>query len=414
MSRQILHVDINNCYASIECLLNPSLRGKCVAVSGRVEERHGIILAKNEAAKSCGVKTGETIREAKKKCPSLITVPPHYSIYLDYSKRAKRIYERYTDRIESFGIDECWLDVTCARRKLEDISEEIRHTIKHELGITVSIGASFNKIFAKLGSDMKKPDAVTLITEDNFRDKIWKLPAADLLFVGKNCTRKLEVHGIETIGDIAKTPVDSLEGWLGCRGRDLWMYANGLDKTPIDFYWNKPPVKTLSNGTTAYRDLMNNDDVHILTAALSESVAARLRRIGSKAMGVSINVRDSKLRTYTRQCKLRIPTSDGVTVSEYAMKLFQDSYNWDKDTAVRSISVGVYDLCDERSAMQLDFFTNPLILAKRDRINTAMDKIREKYGYTSINRAIVAGDKEFFRFDTRIQNEVHPVGKINS
>ncbi len=410
MNRQILHVDINNCYASIECLINPALRGKCVAVTGNAEERHGIILAKNEMAKAMGVRTGETIWDAKRKCPELICVPPHYDIYLDFSKRAHLIYERYTDRIESFGIDECWLDVTCTRRDMQEVADEIRETVKKELHITVSVGASFNKIFAKLGSDMKKPDGTTVITEDNFKKKVWGLPASYLLFVGRSTERKLSSHGIRTIGDIANTPVKILESWLGKWGSTLWMYANGLDRTPIDFMWNKPPVKSVSNGITAYRDLVNDDDVHILTAALSESVAARLRKIRLKAMGVSISVRDSKLRVYSRQCKLSCPTYDGSVIAKISMELFRSFYDWETGIPIRSISVGTYELCDENTAVQLDFFTDPTKLKKRENLNRAMDKIRDKYGYSAINRAVVACDNEFFRFDAAVQNEIHPVG----
>lgn len=410
MERSVLHVDINNCYASIECLLDPSLKGKCVAVSGNVEERHGIILAKNEAAKAMGVKTGEAIWQAKQKCPELVTVPPHYDTYLKFSKAAHDIYDRYTDRIEPFGIDECWLDVTCTRRDIKEVANEIRETVKKELGITVSVGASFNKVFAKLGSDMKKPDGTTVISRDDFREKIWGLPAADLLYVGRSTQRKLASKGIKTIGQLAMTPPKTLECWLGKWGIYLYRYANGLDDSPVKYQWEKKEIKSVSNGTTAYRDLKNDSDVKILTFALAESVASRLRRYGLKGMGISIGIRDSRLKCYSRQCRLSCPTSDGVKIAQTAFRLYKESYDWSQDTAIRSITVGVHDLFSEDTAFQLDIFQQPLQLEKRERINKAVDRIRERYGYNSINRAVVAADKEFFRFDARLQNDIHPVG----
>ncbi|WP_295210773.1 DNA polymerase IV [Ruminococcus sp.] len=410
MDRSVLHVDINNCYASIECRINPALKGKCVAVTGNEEERHGIILAKNEAAKAMGVKTGETIWQAKLKCPELVTVPPHYDIYLQYSKAAHDIYDRYTDRIEPFGIDECWLDVTCTRRDIKEVADEIRETVKKELGITVSVGASFNKIFAKLGSDMKKPDGTTVILREDFREKIWGLPAADLLYVGQATAKKLASKGVKTIGQLAQTPPQYLETWLGKWGVYLYRYANGLDETPVQYQNEERAIKSISNGTTSYRDLMNDGDVKILTFALAESVASRLRKHGFKAMGVSVGIRDSKLRRFTRQCKLSSPTSDGVKIAQTAFKLYKESYDWSQDIPIRSITIGTYELCDADTACQLDLFTSPKKLEKRERIDKAVDRIRERYGYNAINRAVVATDKEFFRFDARLQNEIHPVG----
>lgn len=406
--RNILHVDMNNCYASIECLLDPSLRGKAVAVAGNVEDRHGIILAKNQAAKACGVQTGEVIWQAKQKCPELITVKPHYDVYLDFSRRAHLIYERYTDRIEQFGIDECWLDVTCTRRDMFEVADEIRETVKKELGITVSVGASFNKIFAKLGSDMKKPDAVTVITPENFREKTWGLPASDLLYVGRATTKKLASKGIFTIGELAKTPVKSLELWLGKWGVYLYQFANGKASDHVPLMTEKAPVKSVSNGTTAYRDLVCDDDVRMLDFALSESVASRLRKMGMKAAGVSINIRDSKLRVYSRQCRLTMPSNDGKAIACAAFELYRKSYDWSQGIPIRSITVGAFDLCSAAEAFQLDLFTSVRTLQKRESINKAVDRIREKYGYTSINRAVVAADSEFKLFDARLQNEIHP------
>lgn len=414
MDRKILHVDINNCYASIECLYHPEFNGKPVAVAGETEERHGIILAKNQIAKDYGVKTGEVIWQAKQKCPELITVKPNYDIYLSYSKAAHLIYERYTDRIESFGIDECWLDVTYTRRDIKEVADEIRETVKKELGITVSVGASFNKIFAKLGSDMKKPDATTVITRENYKEKVWCLPVSDLLFVGRSTSKKLYSHGISTIGDLANTPLGVLQSWLGKWGEYLYIYANGMENSEIPLFTeSNAPVKSVSNGTTAYRDLHNDEDVRILTFALAESVAARLRKIGLKAGGISISIKDSKFRTHSKQCTINIPSDDGRNIARTAFGLYKELYDWNEGIPIRSISVGTFNLCQKNSPIQLDFYNPPAIIKRRESLNNAIDKLRNKYGYSCINRAVVMGDDGFKSFDARLHNEVHPIGYLN-
>lgn len=414
MDRKILHVDINNCYASIECLYHPEFNGKPVAVAGETEERHGIILTKNQIAKDYGVKTGEVIWQAKQKCPELITVKPNYDIYLSYSKAAHLIYEKYTDRIESFGIDECWLDVTCTRRDIKEVADEIRETVKKELGITVSVGASFNKIFAKLGSDMKKPDATTVITRENYKEKVWCLPVSDLLFVGRSTSKKLYRHGISTIGDLANTPLGVLQSWLGKWGEYLYIYANGMENSEIPLFTeSNAPVKSVSNGTTAYRDLHNDEDVRILTFALAESVAARLRKIGLKAGGISISIKDSKFRTHSKQCTINIPSDDGRNIARTAFGLYKELYDWNEGIPIRSISVGTFNLCQKNSPIQLDFYNPPAIIKRRESLNNAIDKLRNKYGYSCINRAVVMGDDGFKSFDARLHNEVHPIGYLN-
>ncbi|MBQ7751577.1 MAG: DNA polymerase IV [Clostridia bacterium] len=415
MDRNILHIDINNCYASIECLFHPELAGKPVAVAGETEERHGIILAKNQIAKEYGVKTGEVIWQAKLKCPDLVTLKPHYDRYLAYSKAAHLIYERYTDRIEPFGIDECWLDVTCTRRDIKEVADEIRETVKKELGITVSVGASFNKIFAKLGSDMKKPDATTVITRENFREKVWCLPASDLLFVGRATTQKLLRHGVYTIGDLAKTPVGVLESWLGKWGEHLHIYANGLDQSVIPLFTDaKAPVKSVSNGTTSYRDLENDEDVRILTFALAESVASRLRKIGLKAGGVTITLKDSKFRCHSKQCKINVQSDDGRTIATTAFRLYKELFDWSEGVPIRSITIGAFNLYSKFSPVQLDFSTSPAIIKRRESLNSAIDTLRKRFGYTCINRAVVMGDEGFKSFDARLQNQIHPVGFSNA
>ena len=254
--RKILHSDMNNFYASVECMLNPSLKGYPVAVCGSVEERHGIVLAKNYPAKAYGVATGEAVWQAKEKCPDLIVVPPHYEEYIKYSKLAREIYQRYTNQVEPYGMDECWLDITgFGVGDPTAVAHEIRNTIKSELGLTVSVGVSFNKIFAKLGSDMKKPDAVTTIPHDTFREKIWSLPASDLLFVGRATKRFLDRFCIRTIGDLANTQPEFLKSHIGVNGLKLWRYANGYDDSPVMKQDYKSPVKSVGHGTTTVEDL---------------------------------------------------------------------------------------------------------------------------------------------------------------
>ena len=252
MQRVILHCDMNNFYASVECMLNPELKNKPVAVCGSVEERHGIVLAKNYAAKAFGVSTGEAIWQAKQKCQDLVIVEPHYEQYMKFSKLAREIYGRYTDQIEPYGMDECWLDVTgsgCMGTGFE-IADEIRRTVKFELGLTISAGVSFNKIFAKLGSDMKKPDAITCIEADSFQEKIWCLPASDLLGVGRATEKVLSGYGIHTIGELAATSDDFLKCRLGKNGLAIKKYANGLDDSPVMRSDYVSPVKSIGHGIT--------------------------------------------------------------------------------------------------------------------------------------------------------------------
>lgn len=420
--RTILHIDMNNCYASIECKLNPELKGKCIAVAGNQKERHGIILAKNELAKSFGVQTGEPIWQAKKKCPELICVPPHYEEYLKHSKSARKIYSDYTDKIEPFGIDECWIDITGYWRggrqaDGKEIADEIRQRIKEELGITVSIGVSFNKVFAKLGSDMKKPDATTVITSegrDCFREKVFPLDVGYLLYVGKATKKRLNQKGIFTIGDLAQTSVSKLESWLGKWGQYLWVYANGLDKTPVDADCHKPMVKSVSNGTTASRDLENDNDVKIIIFSLAESIASRLRAIHSKCGTVSVSVKNKQLYTYSRQTKLHIPTDDAYEIAKIALSLYKESYNWAAGNPIRAISICASELINIYRDYQTSIFENSDKSKKQDSLNKAVDRLREKYGYTCIRRAIVISDNGFANFSTNIQNEVHSVGTFHS
>lgn len=409
MERVILHIDMNNCYATIECKLNPELKGKCIAVAGSEKERHGIILAKSESAKSFGVQTGEPIWQAKKKCPGLIIVSPHYDEYIEHSKAARKIYSDYTDKIESFGIDECWIDITGYWRdgKQADgkvIADEIRQRVKDELGITVSIGVSFNKIFAKLGSDMKKPDATTVISSkgaDSFKNKVFPLDVGELLYVGKATKKKLNSRGIFTIGELAQTPVERLKSWLGKWGEYLWIYANGLDRTPVESEGHQQLVKSVSNGTTTYRDLENDNDVKIIAFALAESIASRLRAIHSKCGVISISIKNKELYTYSKQTKLSVLTDDAYEIAHVALSLYKESYNWAAGNPIRAISICVSELVDIYSDYQTSIFENSDENKKHDNLNKTIDSLRNKYGYACVRRAIVISDSGFTSFSAK-------------
>ena len=408
MKRSILHVDCNNFFASVESIYDPSLREVPCAVSGSKQDRHGIVLAKNELAKKFGVKTGDTIWQAMEKCPGLRTVEPHFDRYNKFSKLFKGICFEYTDLLESFGIDECWLDVTGNRKDALTIAEEIRCRVKSAYGLTVSVGVSFNKIFAKLGSDMKKPDAVTVITEDDFREKVWGLPAEDMLGVGRATLKCLRGHGVYTIGEIACTGAETLRSWLGKSGEELWKYAAGLDNSRVMRFDEKTPPKSVSSGYTPYRDLENENDVRILIYALSENVAAQLRRHGLCCRTVSINVRDKELNHICRQGHFTCTISDSSRIAEKALELFRSSCGI--SAPARSLTVCASDLVPYTEEVQLDLCGETQREERRDNINRAVDSIRKRYGYGAVCHAVIMQDKRLGMFDPKLIGDAHPVG----
>ena len=311
IGRTILHSDCNCFYASVELLHHPKLRGKPVAVGGDPESRHGIVLTADYIAKKYGVKTGMTLWQAKQVCPDIIFLSPRMDLYLRFSRMAQEIYKEYTDRYEPFGCDEGWLDVTESVSIKGDglkIATEISNRIKSELGITVSIGVSYNKIFAKLGSDYKKPDGITTIYRNEYQDKVWKLPVKDLLYVGSSTNLKLSKLGINTIGELARSDTSILESHLGKMGLVLWSFANGYDDSPVKIENTRAPIKSIGNSTTTPKDLVNEEEVKIILYALSESVAARLRENGFRCQVVEISVRDNELLSFTRQRKIQAAT----------------------------------------------------------------------------------------------------------
>ena len=410
--RSVLHIDMNACYASIECLYDPSIRNLPVAVGGDVEARHGIILAKNQIAKRFGVKTGEALWQAKQKCPELHIVPPHFDRYLRFSRMAREIYADYTDLVEPFGLDEVWCDITGTQklreRGMEALANEIRERVKFELGITVSVGASWNKIFAKLGSDYKKPDAVTVFTPENYRDKVWPLPAADLLGVGRATERKLASRGIRTIGEIAAAPPSMLRGFLGKWGLILHDFATGYDTSPVACAGDEAVIKSIGISTTTPRDLCCDEDAGIVYWMLCESVAERMRESGFLCRGVQVHIRDNELFSFERQLKLDSPTCLASTLHEAAMRLLRENWDWHKP--LRSIGVRATDLLPASTPVQCSIFEDRERQEKRERLERSVDDLRRRFGHYCVGRAVCVSDPTLRNISPKDDHVIHPVG----
>lgn len=406
MKRCVLHVDCNKFYASVECLYRPELRDKPMAVGGDPENRHGIILTKNEIASKYGLTVGEPLWKARQKCPDLVVVPPNYPLYLRFSALTRKIYEDYSEFIEPFGLDECWLDVTGSEKSGEEIAHEIRKRVKSQLGITVSVGVSFNKVFAKLGSDYKKPDAVTVIDESNYKDIAWSLPCGDLLMVGRSAQKKLNSYGINTIGDLADTDVAVLKSLFGKNGEMLHSFANGTECSPVRHKDEISEVKSVGNSTTAPRDLVNEEDVKTIFRVLCESVSARLREKGLKGRVVTIYVRDKELSSFSRQMKIPANTDISTEIFYYAMKLFRTNYFWNKPIRSLGVSVSDFDVTYE----QFDFEKTVENREKQERLETAVDSLRRRFGNYCIGRACQLKDTELSKFNPHEEHIIHPVG----
>ena len=391
-NRVILHSDMNCFYASVEMMLNPELRGKYVAVCGSTESRHGIVLAKSELAKRAGIKTGMVNWEAKQRCPNLILVPPQYDQYLKYSKKAHEIYYRYTDQVEPYGMDECWLDVTGSGvfGSGMEIAEQIRKAVKEELGLTVSIGVSYNKIFAKLGSDMKKPDAITELREEDMQSKIWTLPASDLLFVGRATARKLEQYGIRTIGQVAQMSCEGMQHLFGVNGIKLWRYANGLDYSPVMHKDFVSPMKSIGHGITCTADLEDEGEVSKVLQELSQDVGHRLRVHKLSATGVQIGIRTSDLCSVQHQCKLPIKTQLPSEISCAGMHLFREKYQWRKP--VRALTIRAINLVPSSDPEQYSMFIDHEKRRKRIRLEDTIEDIRRRFGKQALTYASLLGD----------------------
>lgn len=384
--KKILHCDANNFYASVECMLDPSLKDKYVAVSGNPDKRHGIILAKNQKAKECGIKTGEVIWEAKRKCPQLVLVPPQFDKYVYYSDKIFNIYCQYTDRVEPFGIDECWLDVTGSMRLFKSataIADELRERIKKEIGITVSVGVSFNKVFAKLGSDMKKPDATTVISPNNFKKKVWGLDVGDMLMIGRKTADKLKGLGIVTIGDLANTNPKILVDKFGVNGQKMYDNANGINDEEVRLYYNKHIPKSVGNSTTMPKDVTSRDEVKAVVMALSEMVAVRLRKYGFVAGGIHLGVRYNDLTYMGKQTKLPFKINSASCLCNQAMEIYDSIKH---PNPLRLLSVTAFDLSKGDEVLQMSLFDDERTQKLR-RLDKSVDEIRQKYGYNALKSA---------------------------
>ena len=389
MERVILHCDQNCFFASVELLSHPDLRDVPMAVCGDPASRHGIILAKNEPAKRFGIQTAETVWQARRKCPGLVLLPPHHKLYREYSVRVNELYGQYTDLVEPFGIDESWLDITGSMHLFGGdpvaIADELRRRVREELGLSISVGVSFNKIFAKLGSDYKKPDATTLISPENWQEIVWPLPVGAMLFVGRSAQRTLAQYGVATIGQLAACRPEMLEKLLGKLGRQLHEYANGLDRSPVRPQAEREPVKSVGNGTTFPHDLTRWEEVRAGLAALSDSVAMRLRRQGLYCSGVQVTIKDSSFCSISRQKRLESPTRLMKDIQRAAMELTRSA--WRAPTPIRMLTVTALHITESAESFeQLDLLGADRAVsdARQEKLESAVRAIRDKFGDGSI------------------------------
>lgn len=412
--RVILHADMNCFYASCEMAYHPELQGRPIAVCGDPERRSGIVLTASYPAKRMGVKTGMALWEAQQHYRDIIFVPAHYDLYTRFSGYTREIFLRYSDMVEPFGLDEAWIDCTASQALFgngEAIAKKISDTVKDELGITCSIGVSWNKILAKLGSDYKKPDAITIINRDNFQKIVFPLPASDLLYVGRKTAAKLDNYGIHTIGDLAQTNPKFLQEKLGKIGLMLWRFANGMDISPVAKYEAKDivaPIKSIGNSWTTPRDLMTDEDVWIVLYLLSESVAARLRENHFRCRGVEVSLRDSSLFSFERQCKLSQPTMQEKDIAEAAFQLYKKNYRWSEH--LRSVGVRAIDLRPDTEPSQISFDFSAEKQEEMERLESAIDGVRNRFGYYSVQRGVMYCDRALSHCDAKGDHTIHPHG----
>ena len=390
VEKTILHCDLNNFYASVEQKLHPEHDGLPLAVCGNPKVRHGIVLAKNQLAKEAGVQTGEAIWISKQKCPDIVFVPPHYNEYVRISKQIYDVYSSYTDRVESFGIDECWLDVTESKLLFGDgkkIADELRARIKSEFGLTISVGVSFTKTLAKLGSDLKKPDATTVLDRASYMSRIGKMSPSELIMIGKRTAKKLETLNIHTIEQLANADRQMLRNHFGIIADNMIDSALGIEHDEVKRYDDIRVPKSVSNGTTTPRDIKNEEEAKIVIYALSEMVATRLRKYNLAAKGISSSIKDPQLKWVSRQAPLESATSNASDLAKAAMEQLIKMHDF--NDPLRAITVGAIRLCD-RKEIQLSLFDEQL--EKTDKLEQSIDKIRGKYGYNAVKRGLLLDD----------------------
>ncbi len=404
MQRKILHCDLNNFYASVECLERPDLAGVPVVVGGDAESRHGIVLAKNMPAKICGIKTGETLWQARKKCGNLVTLPANFEKYERFSRMAQDIYANYADRIQPFGIDECWIDVSGIRNDIFNIADEIRCRIKEELGVTISVGASFNKVFAKLGSDMKKPDAVTVIDRENFRSTVWPLPIGELLYAGPSTVRGLHAMGISTIGRLAASDETAILKRFGKVGTMLRSYARGEEGEPVSFEGQKREIKSIGNSVTTAKNLETPEEVYMITVILAEKVARRLREADMRAGGVCFSMRDSALNWRECYTKLGSPTACASEIIKTATELFCQNHDFATMPPLRAIGVRAVHLVNISESIQLDFEGREQREVHVSGLEDRIEGLRSKYGKSIVQRAVLLTRPDITKFGKKLEN----------
>lgn len=396
--RVVLHVDLNNFFASVECANSndPDIYSKPLAVCGDLEKRHGIVLAKNEKAKLYGIKTGETISEAKKKCPSLVTATAKYQLYMRYSKAARAIYLRYTDRVEPFGMDEAWLELTgkkgiCGINDGKRIADDIRKTLKYELGITASVGVSDNKIFAKLGSDYKKPDATTVLSSAEYDTILSPMPVSDILYVGKNTCAKLKSLGIYTVGDVGKRNLEFFRKMFGKNGVTLYRNCCGMDTSPVALFGERPEAKSIGNSTTPPKDIKTFADAKLILSSLCDNVSSRMRKESFKCKAIKINFRDTDLVWHEQQMQLGYYTSSARDLLHFGCLLLNESINI-SNTPLRSLGICAIELSHAEPEPQTSLFLEKT--AKKDIIDSTVDSLRQRFGFSAVSTAFDLCDTE--------------------
>ncbi len=398
MDKVILHCDLNNFYASVECLRHPELAEKPLAVSGNPRTRTGIILAKNTLAKAMGVQTGDVIWKAKQKCPDLICVPPHHDEYAIYSKKVREIYLRFTDKVEPFGLDECWLDVTSSTRLFgsgKQIADTLRETVKKEIGLTISVGVSFCKMFAKLGSDLKKPDGTTEITKENFKEVVWKLPADSLMYVGRRRNEVLKKLNIHTCKDLAYADEKVLTHYFGVGGKEIIDIAKGLDKTEVAYFNDNTAIKSIGNGTTAIHDITSEEDFKKIAYHLCDCISARMRKKSLCANTITLSIKDSSLKWVSFSKTFTTTICHTKDLFEAAITLY--TINWKSSTPIRAIRIACSNLLSDKENFQLDLFHTESIDKRKTCEESSIDKIREKYGINGIKKALLLNTEDLIR-----------------
>ena len=393
--RLIFHCDCNNFFASCECLEKPELKNVPMAVAGDPENRLGVVVAKNELAKKYGVKTTDTVWQAKKKCPGIVFVPPRHHFYREISNQVNAIYRDYTDFVEPASIDESYLDMTGApefyKKSPRELADEIRARVKTEIGITISVGVSFCKVFAKMGSDYKKPDATTVIDEESYKEIVWPLPVSDLLFAGKASVETLHKKSVHTIGDLVAQPKDFIRSLLGKGGETLWIYANGLDAEPVRKWGDKPEIKSVSRGMTFKRNLITREEVMTGVSVLVDEIAESLRSHKLKGFVINVQIKTPELRVISRQTSLNHATYLQHEIQRVAMELIEENWSIGEKSPIRALTVGVTKLISaEEEVQQVDLFemlsedTQKKKRERQDKLEAAVYALRKKMGNESI------------------------------